>query len=314
MTSLTLHMGGVTVPPDTLQNLVNAAGAGSTLALGSWEFSAGATVNKALTITGGTINFPAGHTALTVTHSDVVIDGVTITGSQYAHYDGSDYAIDVQGTSGSPITGFVVRNCHVTSSGKAGIWMSHVTGAVVHNNVVEDCCYTGITGFSMVGGEITDNTIRRIGYTCPEAELPGSGNSYGINVNDQGTPCSSDVEVSGNTIEDVPTWHGLDTHGGLRISFISNIIRRSRRGLFITGSVASGAHATDIVVTSNQLLAPELAEPITAVTLAGVYGATFTGNTITGWGNNSPTNEEPWYDYLGESTGLVNGGGNVVTK
>ena len=115
-------------------------------------------------------------------------------------------------------------------------------------------------------------------------------------------------------MEDVPTWHGLDTHGGLRISWINNTVRRVRRGLFITSSPASGAHATNNVITGNQLLSPDpIALATTPVTLATVYGAVLTNNTITGWGNGKTDTGKPWYDYLGQSTGLVDNGGNVVT-
>lgn len=302
-------------PPADLQAAINAAASGATINATGGTYSGSFTIAKALTLIGGTINFPTGHIGLTITHSDVVLDDVAINGSQYAHW-AEDYAVYAEGTSGSPYSGLVVRNCHIASVGKAGIWVKHVSGAVIHNNLIEDCAYTGVTGFSMVGGEITDNTILRTGYTIPPAELPEGSDAYGINVNDQGAPCSSDVLVSGNTVEDVPTWHGLDTHGGLRIIFRDNIIRRSRRGLFITGSVASGEHATAIVVDGNQVLAPTGAvSGHTPITLASVYGATFTDNTITGWGVDSPPdNQHPWFDYQGQSTGLVDGGGNVVTR
>ena len=293
---------------------VSAATAGSTLDLTGCTYTDGATVNKALTIIGGTLRFPSGTTGLSITHNDVTIDGMTIIGAQYAHYNASDYAIDAEGTSGSPLMGLVIRNCHISSVGKEGIEANHASGAIISNNTNEDVAYAGIVVFSAAGGSISDNTIRRIGYTAPEAELPGGGNAYGIMVNDQGGAPSTDVLVSGNTVEDVPTWHGLDTHGGQRISFINNIVRRCRRGLFITSSPASGAHATDIVVAGNQILSPSpLTDPTTAVTLATVYGATFTGNTIIGWGPNSPTSAQPWFDFQGQSTGLT-ASGNTVTR
>jgi parallel beta-helix repeat protein len=292
---------------------VSAATAGSTLDLTGCTYTAGATVNKALTIIGGTLRFATGTIGLSITHNDVTIDGMTIIGTQYAHW-ANDNAILVLGSTASPLTGVVIRNNHISSVGKTGIQTKYTSGSVISNNTVEDAAYTGIVVFSAAGGSITGNTVRRIGYTIPSSELPEGSDAYGIMVNDQGGAPSADVMVSGNTVEDVPTWHGLDTHGGQRISFINNIVRRVRRGLFITGSPASGAHATGIVVTGNQLLSPSpLTDPTTAVTLAGVYGATFTGNTITGWGPNSPTSAQPWFDFQGQSTGLT-ASGNTVTR
>ena len=291
---------------------INAASAGSTLDLTGCTYTTGATVNKALTIVGGTLRFPTGTTGVWITHNDVTIDGMTIIGTQYAHW-AEDYAILAEGTQGSPLTGVVIRNTHISSVGKTGIQTKHTSGSVISNNTVEDAAYSGIVAFSAIGGSISGNTVRRIGYTIPAAELPEGSDAYGILVNDQGGAPSSDVMVSGNTVEDVPTWHGIDTHGGLRITFRDNIIRRCRRGLFITGSPTSGAHATAIIVTGNQILAPGLPEPTTAVTLATVDGATFTGNTISGWGPNSPTSAQPWFDYLGQSTGLT-ASSNTVTR
>ena len=291
---------------------VSAATAGSTLDLTGGTYTAGATVNKALTIIGGTLRFPSGTVGLSITHSDVTVDGMTITGAQYAHW-AEDYAVLAEGTQASPLTGVVIRNSHVSSVGKTGIQTKHTSGTVISNNTVEDAAYSGIVVLSAIGGSISGNTVRRIGYTIPSSELPEGSDAYGIDVEDQGSPASSDVVVSGNVVEDVPTWHGLDTHGGQRISFVNNTVRRCRRGLFITASPASGAHATAIIVSGNQLLAPMLPDPTTAVTLAAVYGATFTNNTITGWGPNSPTSAQPWFDYQGQSTGLT-ASGNTVTR
>ncbi len=74
-------------------------------------------------------------------------------------------------------------------------------------------------------GTISSNTVQRIGV-----QLANGDNAYGIAVSAYGgEPRSSDVTVTGNTVEDVPTWHGLDTHGGLRIAFTNNTVRRASR-------------------------------------------------------------------------------------
>ena len=247
-----------------------------------------------------------------MTHSNVTIDGMTIVGAQYAHMT-SDYAIYAEGSVGSPLTGVAIRNNHISSSGKEGIEANHASGAIISNNTIEDVVYAGIIVFSATGGSISHNTISRIGYTVP-ASATGGSDAYGIMVNDQGAPRSSDVEVSYNTVADVPTWHGLDTHGGLRITFRNNVVRRCSRGLFITNSPASGAYATDIVVIGNQLLSPS---PVTfnliPITLYAVSGVTFTGNTIAGWGDRAnATAAKPYYDYGNLSTGLTATGNSVT--
>ena len=113
--------------------------------------------------------------------------------------------------------------------------------------------------------------------------------------------------VDGNTVETVPTWHGLDTHGGVRISFTNNTVSGAPRALFIT-SDGSGRKATDITVTGNRFLSP--APATTNLVTVTTYAATrvsVTGNTASGWGSASF-----FHDYQGQSTGLVVSG-NTVT-
>ena len=244
----------------------------------------------------------------------ITLKGAEIAGSGSGAYIEGENGIWAYGSTAAPLVGLSIIGCHIHGVGKTGVLIEHASAFQIDANTLEDCTYAGIIVFSGITGSVDGNTVRRIGYTVPPAQLPEGSNSYGIMVNDQGLPASADIVLSNNIIEDVPNWHVLDTHGGLRISFINNIVRRCRRGLFITSSPASGAHATGIVVAGNQILSPSpLTDPTTAVTLYEVVGATFTGNTITGWGPNSPTSAQPWFDFQDQSTGLVNGGGNVVT-
>jgi hypothetical protein len=112
-----------------------------------------------------------------------------------------------------------------------------------------------------------------------------SNNAYGISASNTESPVSSDVSISSNTVEDVPTWEALDTHGGLRITFANNTVLRSRRGVMLTSGVGN-ANATDIMVTGNQFLSP-VSVPVGsqyAVAPVDTLNATITGNTISDWG------------------------------
>ena len=133
-----------------------------------------------------------------------------------------------------------------------------------------------------------------------------SNNAYGIAVSNESGAVSSDVVVDGNTVETVPTWHGLDTHGGVRISFTNNTVSGAPRALFIT-SDGSGRRATDITVTGNRFLSPAPAADAKAVTTYAATRVSVTGNSASGWGSASFFN-----DYQGQSTGLVVSG-NAVT-
>jgi hypothetical protein len=322
MTSLSIHMG--TAPPD-LQAAINAASSGATINATGGTYSGSFTINKALTLIGGTITVPTGTASgLYITHNDVVVDGTEIIGSDFLHFataspsQAENFGIYALGTSGAPLTGLVIRNCTIHGFQKSGMWIKYVAAPVISYNDVHDCVYTGITLLSATGGTISWNAVSRIGYSCANTELPENTDAYGIVCEDQGAPRCSDVVVSDNVVEDVPWWHGLDTHGGLRISFLRNTVRRCCRALFLTGSTVVPYYGTALVVTGNVLLEPTNPNPALVnpvpVTLASIVGATFTDNQITGWGGASPPdNQHPWYDYASGSTGLVDGGGNVVT-
>ena len=279
MSSLTIYTG-YTIAPESLQYYIDAAQAGTTLTLTGWGFEHGATVGKALSIVGGVILVPAGESGLTITANNVTIDCVTMQGPGASVYNGNNKGVYVSASAGSPVDSVKVRDCHITGFRYGGMYLSHVSNLTVSGNVIEDAVYAGIMAISVVTGTISNNTIQRIGIYDSEAN---SGNSYGIAVTNIESPISSDVLVSGNVVEDVPNWEAMDTHGGLRITFSGNTVRRSRRGVMLT---ITSADATDCVVDNNQFLSPISipSDDQYAIVLILSENAHVTNNTITGWG------------------------------
>ena len=290
---------------------MDAAAAGSVLNLAGCTYGAGATVTKPLTIMGATVSPPAGTAGLVVSANDVTLDGLRIIGPQGTTYREGEFGIMVAASASAPARRLTVRNSEIASFGKAGMWLRYVSDVVVENNDVHDIVYAGIMIISGTGGRISGNTVSRIGVNGAEAN---GNNAYGIALEDQGLPRTTDFTVSGNLVTDVPTWHALDTHGGLRITFRANVVSRCSRGLFLTSSEASGSRATNIVVADNQILSPSpVTFNLTPITLYAVDGAAFTSNAIVGWGGASPTSTTPYYDYGGLSSG-VTASGNTVTR
>jgi len=64
-------------------------------------------------------------------------------------------------------------------------------------------------------------------------------------------PQSTDCVVRHNRVRNVPTWTGIDTHGGLRIRIYGNEIDDCRRGIILTNLATRGA--SYCVVDSNTL-------------------------------------------------------------
>ena len=238
---------------------------------------------------------PAGNAGLTISASDVTLQGVRIAGANRMTYNGSEYGVIAVGSPGALIQRLTIRNSDIGTFGNDAVFAKYVANLAVSGNTFHDTVYAGILVISGQGGRIEGNLVQRVGVNGAAAN---SNNAYGIGVTDQGGSPTSDFVVTGNTVEDVPTWHALDTHGGLRVSFTNNTVRRASRAMFVTDS---GFRATDVTVSGNQFLSPApVTFNLTAVTTYNTVRVTITGNTITGWGAGQDIE-----DYGNASTGLV---------
>ncbi len=246
---------------------------------------------------------------MVVTTNDRTIDGVSITSSGT-----TGVAISAVGSAANPIRNLTIRNCSIKGFDTA-IEVRYVVNLVIENCLIQDARYGGIMVFSGTGGRISGNTIQRIGYqTAPAVAV----NAYGIALSRVGTsnltaePPTSNFTVSGNIVEDVPTWHGLDTHAGRNITWSNNVVRRCMRPFFITGG--NGINPIDNVLSNNRI---ESAKSFTgsgslaAITLVNLQGGAVTNNAV------SSTYPRPFvYDYLGNdpagSVGVTISGQTVI--
>ncbi len=284
----------------TLQARIDAAPAGSTLDLSGCTYGAGATIGKSLTLVGAKVNVPANQRGFIVTASNVTLDRLVITGAQATTYSWNEVGILTTGS----ISNLVVRNSTIRTFGNAGMWIGPSTNSRITGSTIEDAVYAGIMVISASGATVDGNVVRRVGVRGAAAN---DNNAYGIAVSNEGGAVSTDVVVNGNTVETVPTWHGLDTHAGMRISFTNNTVSGAPRALFIT-SDSYGRNAADVTATGNRFLSPA---PATigpkAVTTYATIDVTVTGNTASGWGTGGF-----FHDYQGLSTGLVVSGNSIT--
>lgn len=276
----------------SLQAKVNAARRGSRLVLTGCTYRGGAIVRKPLTIIGATVRVPSGRRGFIVTSSGVTLARLKIIGPQSSRYNWAEVGVLATGS----VSGLKVRNSVIRSFGNAGVWVGPATSPRITGNTIEDTVYAGIMLISAKGGRVLDNVVRRVGVRGAGAN---SNNAYGIAVSNEGGRVSTDVLVQGNIVRRVPTWHGLDTHGGRRVTFRKNTVSGSPRALFIT-SDGSGRRATDILVTGNRFQSPKPATTnLVTVTTASALRVRITGNTSTGWGH------APFFrDYQGGSSGV----------
>ena len=278
--------------------------AGGTLNLTGCTFHAAVTITRPITLVGATVHAPPGKPAITVRAADVTLDRLTIIGPSSSTYDATSAGVLVDARSSDPVRGLRVSRSEFRDL-SYGLYLRNVTDFVASANLVEDVVYAGIQVLSAVGGTIEHNVIRRVGVTGSEAN---SGNAYGITVSAISSDRQSvDVSVNANLIEDVPTWHGLDTHGGIRVVFDGNTIRGTPRPIFITALASPERSATDVVIRRNQIPPPSGLTNLVPITLYATDGATITDNVITGW-----STTDPYHDYQGKST-RITASGNIVT-
>jgi hypothetical protein len=230
-----------------------------------------------LKIIGLTLNSPAGATAVTVNANDVTLDHMTIRGPQAMTFNSSEKGIDTA----AGITRLSILNSTSSRFGNICVRAYKVTDLTIRASTIEDCVYGGIMGLSLIRGSVSANTVRRIGVN---GSATNGGNAYGITMSQQNPATdahSADTVVSDNVVEDVPTWHGLDTHAGQRIQFLRNTVRGSMRGIFVTGA-EGGGRSTDVVTDGNRVEAP-VGFHQTAINYVYSTGGRLTNNTIIGW-------------------------------
>ena len=234
-----------------IQNTLSA-GAGKTVYLpdGTYKITSALTIPANTRLVGsGTIHqTTTGAKGLVIGGSNVTIEGLTLKGRlSAAAYASGEYAIDLVAPNlAGSYTGIVIRGVTITMWGYAGISLRFADGFRIVDCDVSTVGYTGIQVLSGANGLIRGNRVQNIG--------PGSsGNMYGIALSYSGTesasdPSTRDTVVDGNLISGV-AWEGLETHGGLRITFSNNTILGCKTG--IAFAQASVTAITGGVVTGN---------------------------------------------------------------
>lgn len=164
--------------------------------------------------------------------------------------------------------------------------------------------YMAVMTLGSVGVLVQNNLIDGVVPITAHDQL----NAYGVSfTHDSSGVKSSGCKALGNTIKHIPTWHGLDTHGGIDCEFSDNIISGVRRAIALTDG------AVRPIVRRNQITAPTAAEkvllqslidsakaatpPIDAVAMTNdIHGIWFPSGTDATFDSNVGTNfGSAWY-------------------
>lgn len=227
------------------------------------------------------------------------VSDVTLVGPGDTTYDGRTVGILVNQPN------VTIRNVTIRGFGDSCIRVDGATAFLIETSTITDCAYAGIITTGATKGTIRGNLVQRIGTRGHQRDA----NAYGIVASmwSNGAP-SADIAITGNTVEDVPTWHCFDTHGGQRVNFAGNTARRCPRPFFITSSDAT--RATGTILNRNVMLEPVslvgkvagATNPV-AITLYDTRTTTATDN-LAAAAFPSPV----VYDYAALSTELIDSG------
>ncbi len=203
----------------------------------------GTPVGGTLDLTGG----PTYHGSFTIRKPLKIVSPV-IRGPQFQTYVAYQGGLRVLGLRATPLAGVRIIRPDIQGFGDIGIRADFVDDLLIEGALVQDCVYGGIGLHSARNSRVAASIVRRIGIFGSEAN---SRNAYGIYFTQQDPSTdyrSSDCLADLNLVEDVPMWHGFDTHGGLRVTFRGNTARRCRFGVYVT---SGGVNATDVDVDGN---------------------------------------------------------------
>jgi hypothetical protein len=227
-------------PPVNLQEAINDTHEGDTLDCGDGSYT-------------GTFTIPK-----TIVFRNVSIAGSTAHGS---------YVLSVTGNEA------LVENVRI-DGGYIAIGLKNCAKAEIHSCRLTGLVYAGIMGLSAIDCVISDNEVNGV----RPVDDSDNWNAYGIAISNlSGQPNSSGCLVECNLISRIPTWHGLDTHGGIDCIFRKNNIFAVRRAIFLTLS------PTNVLCDGNDLTAPTPAEQADIPEGCPIaYGTDYRGISVAG--------------------------------
>lgn len=144
---------------------------------------------------------------------------------------------------------YVGQGVEMVSWGSYAIVPMFVDNFQILGTIIHDCGYIGILPMSCRHGRIQRNTLYSmtpgVGSEAVAISLSHDSTNYSADPNAATNgrlavnPFCIDVDVSFNTVYDIPLWTGIDAHGAYDCTFSFNKVYNCRRGIQVASS--SGA-------------------------------------------------------------------------
>lgn len=189
--------------------------------------------------------------------SGTSFEGLALVGPGSGTAHGSGHAIHTLGTVASPVTDLTFDRLTVKDFGKSAFWLERTLRFAVRDCEMSNLAYSGISTLACQWGTINGNKIRDI------VQATGYPQSYGIALTRDSSasmavsPRTSDIVVSGNVIDGVSNWEGIDTHGGERLTVAGNEVHNCLIGIAMLGCPNESGTDTygprDVAVVGNTI-------------------------------------------------------------
>lgn len=255
----------------------------------------------------------------------VVFNGVSFSGRATRYKLNNTAILSSLDSVAFPIRGLTVVNCKFNNWGYAGIYTKYNTGMKVQGSSFDSIAYAGILAFSTNQSDVSNNTFTNItGASTP------SSNAYGVTFSRSSVgdttqnPLSRNNTVTGNKFKKIPTWTGVDTHGGQDMVVSGNTFDQCYWPIGIGGTdnLLGDAIAApkNIVVTGNTMkwngARGKARFGVSFTGAQGILGApveyatgVISNNTIDGYGDEA--NSLSGAIYMRDTKGLVVEGNTI---
>jgi hypothetical protein len=231
---------------------------------------------------------------ISVSSSNVSVFGLTIEGPKSSNaYDPKETGISAR-KKDSTLTDITIRDCSVLGYGYSGVELDHVTHAVLSGNHISRIGYQAIRCLSCSHIIASHNFIESVG----PGEAPDY-NAYGITFTHSEktptteNPASTHCIADANTIVDIPSWAGLDSHTGSFITFSNNQIENCRIGIHAAAVEDTNDTVCHVTITGNALVAGDSKHLHSGIIVHGnkksyAYNVVVANNALDGYGVAGP--------------------------
>ena len=180
-----------------------------------------------------------------VSKSYLVFDDLDISHYSSEFNDGFMNGFNLYDIGRKPCHDWIITNCSIHNIPSACIYAGHDSYNIIigdttatshadpdnHSNHIYDWGYAGVMLLGTDPSTLISNNKVCYNYIHSSTRNLKNDNTYGIalSVHNKSSSWPKKCTIRYNYLEDIPTWHGIDTHGGSYLEIVHNYIKNVGR-------------------------------------------------------------------------------------